>query len=286
MSLDPSILARHVRALKPIPTQVTPKLEGLRPYQAVLFDVYGTLLISGAGEIGLGCASASQREQLRHLLRRYAIDDSAEHLMQRFQQAVQASHATSRQEGVDYPEVDIVQIWQQVLGSTGLPWIDEFALEYELLANPVYPMPGVNDLLNAIRAADISMGLISNAQFYTAFVLEQLLGHSLADCGFDRRLLFYSWLEGHAKPSPVMFARARSALRKMAIPAASVLYVGNDMRNDIVPAASVGFHTALFAGDQRSLRLRETDACCRNVTPDVIVSDLRQLIVGINDNPA
>jgi putative hydrolase of the HAD superfamily len=72
----------------------------------------------------------------------------------------------------------------------------------------------------------------------------------------------------------------------MAIPAASVLYVGNDMRNDIVPAASVGFNTALFAGDQRSLRLRESDADCRNVTPDVIVTDLRQLIVGIDDNTA
>jgi putative hydrolase of the HAD superfamily len=154
------------------------------------------------------------------------------------------------------------------------------------LANPAYPMPGVNDLLKAISAADISMGLISNAQFYTVFVLEGLLGRSLADCGFDRRLLFYSWMEGHAKPSRVMFERARSALREMAIPAASVLYVGNDMRNDIVPAASVGFNTALFAGDQRSLRLRESDADCRNLTPDIIVTDLRQLIVGIDDNTA
>jgi putative hydrolase of the HAD superfamily len=286
MRLDASILKRYARALKPIPTQATPKLEGLRAFQAVLFDVYGTLLISGAGEIGRGCVSTSQREQLPQLLRRYAIDVSPEHLMQAFEEAVQASHAASRQEGVDYPEVDIVQIWQHVLGAADLPRIAEFALEYELLANPAYPMPGVNDLLKAISAADISMGLISNAQFYTVFLLEGLLGRSLADCGFDRRLLFYSWMEGHAKPSRVMFERARSALREMAIPAASVLYVGNDMRNDIVPAASVGFNTALFAGDQRSLRLRESDADCRNVTPDVIVTDLRQLIVGIDENTA
>jgi putative hydrolase of the HAD superfamily len=284
MSPDTSIFKRYARALKPIPTQATPKLEGLRTYQAVLFDVYGTLLISGAGEIGRGCASTLQREQLRQLLRRYAIGVSPEHLKRAFEEAVQASHTASRQEGVDYPEVDIVQIWQHVLGVADLAWIAEFALEYELLTNPVDPMPGVNDLLNAIRAADISMGLISNAQCYTTFVLEGLLGRSLANCGFNRHLLFYSWMEGHAKPSRVMFERARSALREMAIPAASVLYVGNDMRNDIVPAASVGFNTALFAGDQRSLRLRESDADCRHVTPDVIVTDLRQLIVGIDEN--
>jgi putative hydrolase of the HAD superfamily len=280
MSLDASILKRYARTLKPIPTQLTPKLAGLRPFEAVLFDIYGTLLISGVGEIGLDHPPSSPPDRLQDLLRRYTIDVSPEPLMQRFREAVQASHTASRRQGVDYPEVDIIQIWQCVLGATDLPRIDEFALEFELLVNPVDAMPGVDVLLSALRIEGIRMGLISNAQFYTAFVLEGLLGHSLADYGFDRRLLFYSWLERHAKPSPIMFERARRTLQEMAIPAASVLYVGNDMRNDIVPAASVGFQTALFAGDQRSLRLRESDDCCRSQSPDVIVTDLRQLIAG------
>ena len=50
------------------------------------------------------------------------------------------------------------------------------------------------------------------------------------------------------------------------------------MLNDIFPAQKVGFKTALFAGDQRSLRLRADDPRCRELTPDLVVTDLGQLI--------
>ena len=285
MNLDASILNKYVGKLEPIPTQLSPNLDCIKPYRAILFDVYGTLLISGVGDIGVGHDLNFQTGQLQQLLHRYAITISPEDLERALQAAIQDSHDTFRQRGVDYPEVDIKQIWAHVLGIAHSPWVAEFALEYEMLVNPVCPMPGVFELLSAFSAAGISMGLISNAQFFTVFALEGLLKCSLTDCGFDHRLLFYSWLEGHAKPSPVMFERARSALTEMAIPAASVLYVGNDMLNDILPAASVGFNTALFAGDQRSLRLREGDRRCQHLTPDLIVTDLRQLLACFGDTP-
>jgi putative hydrolase of the HAD superfamily len=57
-----------------------------------------------------------------------------------------------------------------------------------------------------------------------------------------------------------------------------VLYVGNDMLNDIMPANSVGFRTALFAGDARSLRLREDEPSVRGSTPDLVVTDLLDLV--------
>jgi len=55
------------------------------------------------------------------------------------------------------------------------------------------------------------------------------------------------------------------------------LYVGNDMLKDIWPAARLGCKTALFAGDRRSLRLREDDERCRELEPDLVVDDLSQL---------
>jgi putative hydrolase of the HAD superfamily len=79
----------------------------------------------------------------------------------------------------------------------------------------------------------------------------------------------------------VMFKRAAEELSGIGIPVAATLYVGNDMLNDIRPASAVGFKTALFAGDGRSLRLRESDDRCRGRSPDLIVTDLRQLIAGI-----
>ena len=50
------------------------------------------------------------------------------------------------------------------------------------------------------------------------------------------------------------------------------------MLNDIAAAAAVGFCTALFAGDQRSLRLRTNDKRVGNVQPDLVLTELPQLI--------
>ena len=50
------------------------------------------------------------------------------------------------------------------------------------------------------------------------------------------------------------------------------------MRNDIYPAHAIGFQTALFAGDRRSLRLRADDARCADLKPDLVLTDLEQLI--------
>jgi len=49
------------------------------------------------------------------------------------------------------------------------------------------------------------------------------------------------------------------------------------MLNDIQPSGELGFRTALFAGDERSLRLREGDRRVENVSPDLIITDLRVL---------
>ena len=74
-------------------------------------------------------------------------------------------------QGIDYPEVDIIRIWQQVLGLDDMPWVKDFALEYELIVNPVYPMPGLEELLSACNTRKMPMGIISNAQFYTVYLL-------------------------------------------------------------------------------------------------------------------
>lgn len=75
-----------------------------------------------------------------------------------------------------------------------------------------------------------------------------------------------------------MFQLAVKQLDKWSISPGSTLYVGNDMLNDIHPAKSVGFQTALFAGDKRSLRIRREHPLCKNISPDLILTDLKQLL--------
>jgi len=284
MPVDPRLIGRHIRPMVPIPTETAPRLANLKPFSAVLFDVYGTMLISGAGDIATGEPRAEHDGALGELLRRYRIQLDAGSLVDRLRQAIANRHAIAREQGNEHPEVDIRDIWRQVLGEGRMRGpmeadrIEAFALEYELVVNPVCPMPGLKALLSACKEGGVTMGVISNAQFFTPTLLEYFLGASLVACGFSLVLVFYSWLEGCAKPSPAMFDQARLRLCRRSILPHRTLFVGNDMRNDILPARSVGFQTALFAGDRRSLRLRVHDKGCRDVHPDLVVTDLRQLI--------
>jgi putative hydrolase of the HAD superfamily len=255
----------------------------MQRFSAILFDVYGTLLISGAGDIAFDRGPAKNLNGVRNLLLRSGINLAPDRLSDALNLAIERTHAIAHGQGIDFPEVDIVQIWQQVLSLDDVSRLKDFALEYELIVNPVYPMPGFEHLLRACKKRKMPMGIVSNAQFYTVDVLQRFLGATLEMGGFDHRLLFFSWREGHAKPSMVMFQRAKEVLFGLGIPAESVLVVGNDMRNDILPARAVGFRTALFAGDRRSLRQRGSDDRCRDLSPELVVTDLRQLIAGVDD---
>ena len=88
----------------------------------------------------------------------------------------------------------------------------------------------------------------------------------------------WSYRSGEAKPSTALFRGVLESLARQGIKPEECLYVGNDIRNDIWPAGELGFRTALFAGDARSLRLRAEDPDCRDVRPDLVLTDLRQLL--------
>jgi putative hydrolase of the HAD superfamily len=245
--------------------------------KALLFDVYGTLVISSSGDKDSQVISKVQKHVIEGILQRYGIHQTPKNLVHSLHREIAEDHRHFRQGGVEYPEVDILHIWQKVLGMKDPNRVEAFALEYEMAVNPVYPMPGLEDLLSACRKKNLTLGIISNAQFYTPRLLQRLLGAPLDRCGFDPQLTFYSYRFKSAKPSSHMFQLAAEVFSRRGILPASVLYVGNDMRNDILPAKTIGFQTALFAGDRRSLRRRADDDCCRGLVPDAIVTDLRQL---------
>ena len=194
------------------------------------------------------------------------------------QATIAREHDRLKTQEIEYPEVDILDIWQRILGWDDLPRLQTFAQKYESIINPVYPMPGLRELLRSCRDQGLSTGIISNAQFYTQRLLEDILAQSLDAWGFDSQLIFYSYQYQRAKPSVVLFEMAAERLWDRGIQPEVSLYVGNDMRNDVLPSQKVGFKTALFAGDKRSLRWRKQEPECRDLVPDMVVTDLRQLI--------
>jgi len=275
--LTKETLNQYLAPLTPVPTSMKPLgKQGLK-IQCILFDIYGTLFISGSGDIGIARQSEQYLKKTGKLLRRFGIDTPADTIHKIFFDAIEAQHRVMKKQGILYPEVKIDEIWMQVLNLDTPDTACKFALEYELIVNPVYPMPHLKEMLDACESAKTLRGIISNAQFYTPSLFQWFLGTGLQELGFDSELTLFSYKHGCAKPSAYLFETARKRLQNRGIPAEKTLYLGNDMLNDIWPAAQVGFKTALFAGDARSLRLREDIPQCKEVSADLVITDLKQI---------
>ena len=266
-----------LQPMEPIPTALQPSGRIYSHLHCRRFDVYGTLLISGSGDVGTAMQAVQDDARLKELLLTFNIDRSPARVLDDFFSAIADHHSRLKASGIDYPEVNIDRIWMQVLGLPCRHTARAFALAFELIANPVYPMPGLRQLMQKGREC-CCLGIISNAQFYTPLLLERCLDASLENTGFAKDLLIFSYQMEYAKPSDHLFQVAESRLEKRGILPSATLYVGNDMLNDILPAQRIGFKTALFAGDKRSLRLRPDDARCEDIVPDIIVTDLLQLV--------
>ncbi len=275
------ILAERLRPMAPIPTGIQPG-GGLKcPVKCILFDVYGTLLISGTGDISVSRKSVLISTAFQTLLDKFGIPAALEQVLESFFNGIQAAHQSAKRNGVDYPEVEIDRIWSSILGTDDMTLARRFALEFELMANPVYPMPHLESFLEACRKASLVMGIISNAQFYTPLLFRWFLKADPIDLGFREALTLYSYKIGYAKPSARIFDLAVDRLKELNISAKNTLYVGNDLQNDIIPAKRAGFQTALFAGDARSLRLRGIDIENVAIHTDLVITDLRQLLSHI-----
>ena len=275
------LIRRHCRPLTPRETGVEPRLALLDGIRAVLFDIYGTLLISASGDIGL------DRGEHRAQAAEDAIGETGGQLLvspsaviEGFETAIRREHDRLRNEGVDYPEIDIVEIWESIDGDCILAesGIREFSLAFELRVNPTWTMPFAAEALDRLHHSGQVLGIVSNAQFFTPLLFPPLLGKSPAEFGFEEALTYLSYEHRCAKPGKRLYAMIAEQLANRRIDPAEVLYVGNDMLNDVMPAASTGFRTALFAGDERSLRLRSDDERVTGVEADIVITELPQIL--------
>lgn len=284
------IIRQHSSFMGVQPTDVQPVLRPLDGIRAVLFDVYGTLIISGSGDVGtedVGSQPRAFADALAAVGLQYLGDEADG--VRLLTQVIAVHHERDRQRGVEYPEVHIDEVWADVVARLksdrrlvipgDRPPIDTaiLALEYEVRSNPVWPVPGVAECLQQLREVKIPMGIVSNAQSFTRLLFPVLLGESLEELGFREPWCFWSYRYRQAKPGTFLFERAREAVVSAGIAAHEVLYVGNDMLKDIWPASRVGFRTALFAGDMRSYRPRTDDPRVSGLAPDLILTEFAQL---------
>ncbi|OEU61685.1 MAG: hypothetical protein BA867_13880 [Desulfobacterales bacterium S5133MH16] len=272
------LISSYIEPISPLPTSLIQSGKLEEKIEVILFDLYGTLFISRSGDIGMAKKKSPQTEKLEKLLEKFGIKKDSQSVLNRFYAAIENQHELLKKKGVDFPEVEIDQIWMRVLENDDLESVRAFAVTFELIANPVYPMPNLEKMLSVCQKSNVLMGIISNAQFYTPYLFNWFLGSTPEDLGFHPDLILYSYKFGYAKPSTFMFQVAAERLKDMDISVRSALYIGNDMLNDIYPAKKAGFKTGLFAGDARSLRLRKNDPKCKDLSVDLVITDLVQLL--------
>lgn len=278
--------------LEPLPTGTTLKLEVLDGIDTILFDIYGTLLVSGSGDIGPAATIDRSEALIQSLIvSGYAGDHerAGEIGPELLHAQINHWHEAARENGIDFPEVEISRVWKHITErfqslemikpDDDPQRVQQLAVEYECRVNPVWPMPAALKTIDNLKSRGFRLGIISNAQFYTPLTIEALFGKTFKELGFDPELCVFSYKELRAKPSVELFQTVETCDAKGGnkVDWKRTLYVGNDMLNDIWTASQAGCRTCLFAGDQRSLRLREDDKRCKGLAPDAVVDHLHQI---------
>ena len=275
--------------LLPIETEQPAKLTSLTDIRAVIFDIYGTLIVSGSGDVG------SANEQDRGQAISQAITATGMSLgtgsmptIDALQQQIRQSNQDRQSDQVPKPDVEIVDCWRQTLDQCGITQysarqVNQLAAYYESLANPTWPMPGAATLLKSLGQTGIKLGIVSNAQGFTLDLIEEIAGDFGCDSVFDLNLCVFSNRYRQAKPGPRLFDVLCDELSRQQIASHQAIYVGNDRLNDVWAANQAGLRTAWFVGDRRSMRDRADDARMQGLQQDLVITDLMQLQQCLNE---
>lgn len=294
--MDKQLLLNRIRTLtspiEPEPYEHEIKLETLEGIECVALDFYGTMFISGVGDIGVdeeqNTAYAPIFEKaLTNSGIGYSNPTIGKTGVQQFEKSIDRTVEERKAEGIEYPEPNLIDIWQKVLVSLEqLNLIDgpitqekaiRFAVEFEFMANKIWPVPNLASILNQLLNSGLALGIISNSQFYTPLAFEALIGVSPSEFGFEEELQKWSYKQGVKKPSLAFYRSFTDELETKAFGPENVLYVGNDLFKDVIPAQQLNMKTALYVGDRRSLRHEQKDLRKPENKPDLIIDELHQI---------
>lgn len=281
--------------LQPVPTGVQPNVRrSEKAIKCVIFDIYGTLLVSASGDID---KTSLTSDSIVAALNFCGIETTKDEellalMIPEYKKTIALYQELGRSDDCRYPEIDIRAVWGTLLEKfyaveiaidNGVaPDVDRIAFIFEILSNRVYPMPEMEKIIVDLYRMNLKLGIISNAQFYTPIIMNYFMSGNIVESEridfFDEEISLYSYKERRSKPDVAMFTKLAEILKDdYGIESDEALFVGNDMYKDIYPASTAGFQTVLFAGDKRSLRMREDQPEVTGITPDYTIVKLEEL---------
>jgi putative hydrolase of the HAD superfamily len=251
--------------------------------QAVIFDIYGTLINywddDFSGEAKEGKLKVVFRQLSEHFGFTATLDKidptkpAEQTLFDFYHGLITIKHEESLKSGKTFPEVVIEEVWELIVSMLTRNGYDpikyqvgsrrdftkSIAYYYNFFALKRGFFEGVVPALKALKDQNIKLGIISNAQFYTPIDLTLFIRDNSSDGElidyldlFDSDLCFFSYEYGVAKPNPMLYRKLFDALYESEILPANTVFVGNDLSLDIKSAEEVGLKTGFFTGHSGS----------------------------------
>ncbi len=282
-----------IQPLEIEPTGAIPSFSKSDSIKAVIFDIYGTLIISSSGDIMQSSYDASMFwDALKTAGYKILVDENE--LMRihaLFKNEVKRARQDAINNGTPFPELNIVKVWDKTLKLAQEEKIIEilpksdlklFVFIFELNSNKVWPMPSMHTTIALLRSKNIPLGIVSNAQFYTPIIMNYFLHDKVMEDefieGFEDDISVFSYKLLKGKPDTAIYKELLPSVEKRGIKPSEVMYVGNDMLKDIYASSELGFTTCFYAGDMRAYRLREDHPEASKIKPNYIITDLKQLL--------
>jgi len=282
--------------------RIEAELADLSRAKVLLWDIYGTLFATRAGDLENSLkAPEAMLPAFSKTAGKFGFEqgvadgeDISKWLRDFYLGQIERVHQQKKAEGVPYPEVRIEEIWERIIATLEnngfrtdkaerelLPF--RAALYFEIAFQQAILYKGAWETLLKLKNIGVRQGIVSNAQFYTPLLLEHFLketsGGRINGAGdiFDKDLVVFSFQLGRSKPDPRIFDPVLKKLRSRGIHTEEIIYVGNDMLNDICLASSLGIKTVLFAADRNSLKMHRGDKLVEKARPDAVITDYLQL---------
>ncbi len=160
------------------------------------------------------------------------------------------------------------------------PALAELERAYANVAVDILPEPvgGAPELLEALKARELGVGLISNTGRTPGYALREVLGSlGLARC-ID--VMVFSNEHGHCKPRPSIFEALR---RGLGVAYEELMFVGDNLYVDVHGAQSLGMRAVHFRPPMRGTAIAPSVDHGLEIVPDATITSLSELVSIIDD---
>jgi len=279
-------------------------IDPLPDVRAVLWNLYGTLIRISDGELlHLHPQKLRMEVALDKTIHEFNMWQSMtrrpgapwEYLFTVYRRIVEESQLVGSNRVGDVPEVDSAAVWLRILEMLGQKEYSYDARQYgnleELSEKVAYffhsalqgheAAPEAALALSALAQSGIPQGLLAGAQCFSVVQLtrdlrDQEPGASVANL-LHPELLALSYREQVRKPSMTLFAAAYRRLKALNLEPHQVLYVSSRVQDDLAVAKSIGFRTAIYAGEKLGLAVTLEELQNPDVCPDRMLTRLSQI---------